>query len=808
MRTLIADIRWSLRLMGRRPAFAATIVLTLAAAIAATTTAFGVATAVLWRPLPFTNADRLVFAWENTGTNGGTTPGRVTGFRYDQWRRNARSLESIALFNAVGYFADIDHGAAVLNGVRISTNYFSTLGIAPALGRDFVPADGEPGANNVVILSHALWKEWLGGRPDAIGSTVQLAQRPFTVVGVMPPLVFPAWPENPASVTLDPDARRLWTPIARTSAIAANSRSHVYGVVARLAEGRTIEDAAGELTRMAGASDPDAHGAILRPFRDQFVRDARLPLMALIGAALAVLVIASTNLAALQGSAAEGRRAELGVRAALGAGRGRLARQLATEAGLLALCGAGAGVAIAKAALSRLPAMLPPSVPLLTPPSLDVRTVLAATAVSAAAALALAAWPIARMRTVMSRGVVPIARTRAFRGLVVAQVAVAMAVAASAALLQQSLDAVRRNDAGFLVDNVLVASVTLAGAAYNTSLDHVVASERRLTDDLAGLPGARGAAFAYDHPLEAHWIDSFALSGSAAARDDVPGTAQLRIVSPSYFETLGVRVEAGRAFGERDALGAEGVALVNKAFADRTLDSPVLDRVVRTGSPRGSSSNDPRVPTDFRIVGVVANERFRGLEQPSEPAVYLSTRQFPQQQLVMLVRSAVDPRSLAAPARDVVRRFDPGVPVATMTTLADILDEQLVTRRSTTHVIDGFAAGSLALAGLGLYGLLALLVAARARETGIRLALGSSPGVEARRVLRECLGWTAVGIGGGFVLALPAGRMVQALLVGVSPRDGVTLTLAAAVMAAAALAAAALPAWRAARVDPAAVLRG
>jgi predicted permease len=532
-----------------------------------------------------------------------------------------------------------------------------------------------------------------------------------------------------------------------------------------------------------------------------------VPLIALLGAALAVLVVACTNLAALQGSAMEGRRAELGVRMAIGAGRARLVRQLATEATVLALAGAGLGLAAARLALSRLPGVLPPSVPLLTVPTLDARTLIAAVALSALAAAALAAWPLTRMRAVMSRGVVPLARTSVFRGLVVAQLALAMAVVASAALLQQSLDAVRRRDAGFAVDNVLVADVTLAGAAYNDSLDHVVASERRLTDDLARLPGARNAAFAYDTPLDAHWIDAFTMSGSAASRDDVSDTAQLRIVSPSYFDALSVRVTAGRPFNERDLLGNEGVAMVNQAFADRVLDGPVLNRTIRSGSPR-ASSNDPRVPAEFRVVGIVANERFRGLERPSEPAVYLSTRQFPQLQLVMLVRAVADPRALAAPVRDVVRRFDPGVPVATMTTLSAELAEQLVTRRSTTHVIDGFAAAALALAALGLYGLLALLVASRTREIGIRLALGASPRGEALRVVRECLASAGAGIACGAALALPCGRLVRSLLVGVSAYDPATLTAVAAALLVVSGAAALLPAQRTARIDPATVLRG
>jgi predicted permease len=806
MRTFAADIRWALRLIRHRPAFASTIILTLSGAVAAVTIAVGVATAVLWRPLPFADANRLAFVWENTGTNGGSQAARVTGYRFDQWQLGARTLQSLALFGAVGYLADTGSGRVILNGVRVSTNYFSTLGIAPALGRDFVPADGEPGATSVVILSHGLWKEWLGGRADAIGTTVQLANRPFIVIGVMPPVVFPAWPENPATVTLDPDSRRLWTPLARTPALSANARSHVYGAVARLAEGRTLDDAAGELTRMARASDPDAHGALLRPFRDQFVHDARLPLIALLGAALAVLSIACTNLAALQGSAMEGRRAELSVRAALGAGRIRIARQLATEAAVLALGGAAIGIATARLALARVAGVLPPSVPLLTLPSLDARTLLSAAAVSACATLALASWPLARMRTAMSRGVVPLARTWAFRGLVIGQVALAMAVAAAATLLQQSLDTVRSRDAGFAIDNVLVANLTLASTAYNASLDHVVAAERRLAEELARLPGASGVAFAYDNPLEAHWIDAFSISGSAAARDDASGTAQLRIVSPSYFATMGVPIVAGRPFREQDALGGPGVALVNQAFADRVFDGPVLNRTIRSGSAR-ASTGDSRVPETFLIVGVVANERFRGLERPSEPAVYLSTRQFPQLQPVMLIHTAADPRSMAGPARSVVRAIDPDIVTGTMTTVADVLAGQLVTRRSTTHVIDVFAAASLTLAALGLYGLLSLLVGARVRETGIRLALGSSPAIEARRIVRECFAWTAIGIGAGLALALPAGRLVQALLVGVSPHDAPTLAMTAAVIAVAAGAAAALPAWRAARVDPAVALR-
>ena len=495
----LRDIRWTLRLMRHRPALTATVILTFALAVAAVATAYGVATAVLWRPLPFASPDRLVFVWENGGQDAAGAASRVTGFRFDQWQRGSTSLSSLALFGAAGFLVDRQDGAVIVNGVRVSTNYFETLGISPMLGRGFLPSDGSPGNERVVILSHSLWQQWFGGRRDAMGQELRLGGQPYTVVGVMPPVVFPAWPVNPASVTLEPDSRRLWVPIAGIPALAANARAHVFGVVARLAPGKSIDDAAGELSRITNPSDPDRHHAIVRPFRDQFARGALTPLLALLGAAFAVLLVACTNLAALQGASIESRRAELSVRAALGAGRQRLARQFATESSILTAAGGVLGLILSQLALVRIPGMLPPSVPLLTTPTLDLRAILLVAAVSACAAIALAAWPFACTSASVApspRGAAPLGRSVVFRSLVVTQVALAVALVAAAALLQQSLDTVRRQDAGFIVDHVLVGNVTLAGAAYDDPA-HVVIEERRLAAELARIPGAAAVAFAY-----------------------------------------------------------------------------------------------------------------------------------------------------------------------------------------------------------------------------------------------------------------------------------------------------------------------
>jgi putative ABC transport system permease protein len=809
MRGLITDVRWALRLMARRPSFSATVTLTLAIALGAMASAYGVATAVLWRPLPFAHPERLVFAWENSGTEAEVKPARVTGFRFAQWQRESQSLESIALFGSVGFLTDQGNGAEIVNGVRVSTNYFETLGIRPAIGRAFEASDGEPGHGQVVILSHSLWTEWFGGRTDVVNRQVQLGGRPYTVVGVMPGVVFPAWPVNPAAVTLDSDSRRLWVPITRTPALATSARAHVFGVVGRLREGISIDAAQSEISQLTTPSDPDPHRALLRPFREQFVRDARTPLIALIGAALAVLLAACTNLAALQGASIEARRGELGVRAALGAGRLRLARQFAIEAVILVGSGAALALTASQVVLLKIPKLLPPSVPLLTSPSVNLEIVALMVMMSVGATLALTAWPLAQARSAVSpapRGNTPLARSFVFRALVVVQIALAMALVAAAALLQQSLNAVRAQDAGFTVDRVLVGNVTLAGPTYRDPAA-MVAGERRLASELASIPGVAAAAFAYDHPLEANWTDSFAISGTSAGADDARGSAELRIVSPSYFDTMKVQVLDGRALTERDDLSAPGAVLVNEAFARTVVDGPVLNRTLRSGSPRLNWNNDARVPTEFHIVGVVEDERFKGLEQPSAPAVYMTTRQFPQGQLVMLLRTGPDPRAIAAAAREAVKRFDPQVPVGLVQPLASILAEQLVARRATTQVIDGFAAGALGLAALGLYGLLALLVAGRMRETGIRLALGSSPAVEAGRVVRACIISTMAGVSCGLGLALVAGDLLRGLLVGVSGRDVSTLVVVSVTMIGVALAAALLPAWRAARVDPASVLR-
>ena len=803
MATLLDDVRWALRYARRRPAFAIAVAATLSMTIGAATAAFGVATAVLWRPLPFTDASRLVFVWEEVERDSELHASRVTGSRYAAWRNADNGFASMSLFGAAGFTMDTPAGAISIRGVRVSGNYFDTLGLQPALGRTFTPADGSPGNHRVVILSHAFWRERLGGRPEAVGETLRLSGEPYTIVGVMPAVAFPAWPVNPAAVTLDPDSRQLWVPIPATPALDASSRAHVFGVLARLAPGVSAAEAIDRLNRTSHDAAPDAHRARLMPLREQLIADARTPIMVLGCATLALLLIACANLAALFAAAFEARRGELAVRAALGAAAPRLVRQLAIEAAVLVSCAAAGGLVIAQLALARVAQLSPASLPLLTRPAVDVRVVVFAIAAASVAVLLLAGWPAARMMTAapMPRSVAAPPRQGIYRVLVVSQVAITVALATAAGLLTQSFQAVRRQHPGFTLDRVLLADVGLP-ATPTGAAQTITTTEQRLLAAIARLPHVRGVAAAYDHPLEANWSEVPVVVGDVTP-EDRRQQAELRIVSPGYFEALGVELLQGRQLTDQDDIGARGAAVVNEAFA-RTIGGHTLGRRIRSGTPRLLYRD---APEEFEIVGVVNNERFHGLDAPAQPAFYLSTRQFPQTTFVVLVRTAGEPLAFVAQVRSAVRSVDAAITFDRPTSLDRVLGDQLMARRVTTHLVGGFAMAAVALAALGIFGLLAMSVGSRTREIGVRVAVGASPVSIARRVVIDSLQHVGVGIVLGCALALSAGHLLQGLLVGVSARDPVTLGAVMLVLIISALAAAFVPARRAARIDPIAALR-
>jgi predicted permease len=807
--TWLQDVRWALRYGRRRPMLAAAIVFTIALSVAMATTAFGLAAAVLWRPLPFEDAERLVFVWESVERDGQSHPSRVTGARFAAWRDAAAGAASLSLFGATGFTIDTPAGASSVRGVRVSANYFDTLGIRPSLGRTFEAADDVPGHHQVIVLSTAFWRQQFGGRHDVIGETVRLSGQPYTVIGVMPPATYPAWPVNPAEVTLEPDSRQFWVPIQRTPQLDQSGRAHVFGVLARIHGSPT--DVLDRLTRAEGI---DPHGTRFAPIRQQFVADAQTPLLTLTAAALAVLLIACANLAALQASAFESRRAELSMRLALGAGPARLVRQVFVETLLLMVAGTGIGAVISSIALASLPAeagnysllptRLPSSVPLLTVPALDGQALAFAMILGLLATAIVSAWPIARLLIdpPSPRGTMQAERGVVYRVLVVSQIAIAVALTSAAGLLGRSLQTIERQDLGFSPERVLVADL---GIPQRTSAPDAVgagAAERQLLDAIVRDPGVEGAAVAYDHPLEANWSENPRVLGDTTAEDQQT-QVDLRIVSPGYFEALGVELLGGRTLTDRDDFGAPGVAIINEAFAQQ-LGTRAIGRRISTATPAMMFTGAPQ---EFEIVGVVANERFRGLELPAQPAYYLSTRQFPQTGVTLLVRTTRDPLALAPGIRAALRAHDAGITVDRITTIESILGEQLAARRTTAGTIGGFAAGALALAALGMYGLLTVAVGSRRREIGIRLAVGASPASVGRQIIGHALQNAVMGVVLGVALALMTGRLLRGLLFGVSAHDPVLLGFAAAVLLTTAACAAVLPAIRAGRLDPLMVLR-
>jgi predicted permease len=801
--TVFDDVRWALRYARHRPVFAFAVIVTLSVTLAAASSTFGLASAILWRALPFDEAENLVFVWEETERDGQRQPMRVTAARHAAWRDTQSGLSAISLFGGATFTVEGEGGATSVRGVRVSANYFETLGIRAALGRSFVPLDEAPESDRAVILSHGFWQDRLGGRQDVLGETLRLSGQIYTIVGVMPAVTFPASPVNPAVVTLESDSRQLWVPIQRTAGFDSVANSHIFGVVGRMAPGVTAAEVVDRLNRTSVPTSADQHGARLVPLREQFVADARTPLLALMGAALAVLLIGCTNLAALHASAFESRRAELAVRAAIGAGVQRLIRQLAIESLLLASIAAIGGLAFTRLALLTIPGLLPPTTPLLTTPAVDLRVLAFAIGLAVVASVILTAWPM--MRLILSapspRGVAARPRSLVYRVLIVAQVAATVALVAAAALLSQSLDSIRRQDTGFRVQNIFVATVGLP--AVFSSAEAIASAEQRLLAAVAARPNVDAVALAYDHPLQANWSEVPTILGDTTLPEQ-RRQLELRIVSPKYFETLDVDLLDGRTFTDRDTFTAPGVTVVNEAFV-REVGGEVLGRRLRSGTPRFSFGE--QAPNEFVIVGVVEDERVRGLEAPALPAFYLTTRQFPQRAGTLLVRTAGDPLAAAVDVRGAVRALDPAITFNRATSLDAILSEQLAQRRVTSGVITGFGLAALALAALGLYSLLAVQVGNRSREIGVRLAVGATPLSVGLQVVRESVRNAVAGIGLGVLLAIGTGRFIQSLLIGVSPRDPVTLLGVASLLLTVAAGAAIVPARRAARVDPIEALR-
>ena len=796
------DVRYAARALSRAPGFAVTAILVAGVGIGAATASYSVLDHVLVRPLPFAEADRLVDLWENDTLHGyGRT--ELSPANYRDWKSASRSFEGMAAFTNTSVNLAGEGNPERLDGVLATPDLFEVLRVRAALGRILTEADGRTGAEKTVVISDGLWRRRFGGDPSVLGRKVLLDDAPHVVVGVMPPdFRFPA-----RSVD-------VWTPFQFVAEDFADRGDCYLKCVARLKKGVSPEQARTEMrlvaARLERAYPKENHriGATVLRLRDEMAPQARLLLVALFGAAAGVLLIGCTNLASLLLARAIGRRKELAVRTAMGAGRERLVRQLLTESMVLAFCGGVLGVALAAAAGPLVTRLVPNALPIAENPPLDLRLLAIAAVLTAATGVGFGVVPALRAcRDCAGEGLQEGARTGAGRSterlraaLVVAEITASVILLVTSGLLLRALWKLQRTDPGFRADGVLTMRTALPSPRYEKTgvrqnfYDRVLAQAR-------ALPGVSHAAYITTLPI-AMTGGIWPVIPEGQPDNGDAETASLRFVTPDYFATLGIPLRAGRDVSRADTGQSLFVAVVSDSFARRYWPGEnALGRRFRFGQ------------AERTIVGIVGDVRVRGIERESEPQVYLPSGQVPDGSLVgytpkdLVIRSSVPAGTLVPEVRRIVAREDPLLPISDVRSLADLVASDTASRRIQARMLAAFAAISLALAALGIHGLLSFTISQRRREIGVRIALGAMPRDIVEMVLGRSLLLAGAGALLGGLLGLAAGRAMQALLAGVRPADAATFAAAIGLAAAMTAAGSLLPALRAVRIDPVAAIR-
>ena len=806
METLWQDLRYGARQLLRSPGFTIVAVLTLTLGIGATTAIFTVFHATLLRPLPYESPDGLVHLWEVSSRQDFDRM-EASYPNYIDWKEQSTTLTGLGGYGGAGFTVVAGDTVERISATRVTANFFSVLGVKPILGRDFLPQEDQPGQRSV-LLTHDYWQGRFAAAPDIVGRTLNLNGQPWTIVGVLPAdFQFPLRGASEAWVTLDmnPDQQ--------------NRRSlHWLNVVARLKSGTTRGQAEEELRaiqqRLAARHSETNSGQSARvvPLRDEITGRVRPLVLVLMAAVTCVLLIACVNVANLMLVRAAGRRKEMAVRAALGAGRGRLVVQVLTESLLLALLAGGAGILLAGWGVEVLVGAVPDSLlrdslVYLKGLSID-RTVLAfallttlATTVLFGLVPALASSHVSPNESLKESGRLSAAagRSRLRQGLVVSEVALALVLLVGAGLIVQSLDRLLEVKLGFDPQNLLTFRLLLPQAKYSQP-EQVAGFARELRGQLESLPGVTGVTTVTNFPLTNDGnTNLLAIEGVARPPGQEP-EASTRIVSPNYFSTLRIPVLEGRGFDTGDVLNAPFAVIVNQELVRRHLGrlNPLGRRV--TFLSNGAEAT---------IVGVVGDVRLGRLDVPMRPTIYLSDQQVPVNMLGVVVRTGGDPKQLLAAARNQVQALDPELPLFLVNTMDELLASSpaVFERRYLTLLLGALAVSALALAVVGLYGVMAYGVAQRTQEIGIRVALGAQGWDILRLVVGQGMKLSLVGVAIGLVGGLALTRFLSSLLFGIGATDPATFAGVATVLAAVALLACWLPARRAMRVDPMVALR-
>jgi putative ABC transport system permease protein len=803
MSSFLADLRHAIRLLGRAPTFTATAVLTLGIAIGATTAIFSVANPVLIEPLPYRNPDRVMVVWERDRDGTRSTVGFTTIRDYTE---RATTIESAA---ALGdWQPTVSDGTEPerLQGLRVSSTYFRTLGVQPALGRDFRAEEDVSGAPRVVIISHSLWRRRYGGDPAMIGKSISIGGTLMPVVGIMP--------ESFDDVTA-PGAQ-IWRILgySLTDPYACRTCRHLR-MIARLKPGVTVERAQSELTRIHAAiakEHPEDYGspdALVAPLQREVTLQYRPALFALGAGVALMMLIAIANVANLQLARLVRRDEEFAIRTALGASSPRLARQLLTEALVIGVLGGLAGVAVAALAIPALVRQLPPTLPRLGAVRLDVTALAVVGAIVIVLTIVVGLVPRRgrRMANIADglragRRLTGTTQSALRAGLVVAELAFALMLLVGAGLLGRSVLRLLDVDKGFDATNLLTMEINSVGPRYQQN-ESVWAYHDRVRDAVRSIPGVVSVGVVNQLPLGGN-VDMYGIEAQDKPESDpakVP-SGDRYVVSADYLNTMRIRVIEGRAFtaaDERDTVNH--VALVSQALATRLWpgESAIGKRI-----HQGESTRPWRT-----IVGVTGNVRHTGLDATQLMQFYVPERQwfFSDDQEMLVIRTKGDPTAVAGAVRRAIQQIDPAQPIVKVASMDQVISASTAQRRLALTLFTCFALSAVLLAVAGIYGVLAGNVAERTREIGLRSALGATP----RNILQLVVGQGArlavVGLVAGLFGAFALTRSLRALLYGVGPNDPTTIVLATVLLLAATLAACFVPAVRALRVDPSQAFR-
>jgi putative ABC transport system permease protein len=803
---LLQDLRYGLRTLAKNPAFTAIAIVALALGIGANSAIFSVVDAVLLRPLPFKNPNRLVMLWENAAHLGfpRDTPSPAN---FLDWQKQATSFTAMAAmfersFNLTGVGEP-----ERLEGRRVSANLFELLGVSARLGRTFMPEDDKPGAH-VVLLSHSLWQRRFGSDPGVIGGALALNGESYTVIGVMPPLL-----QLPGDNRKD----QLWVPIAFPTEEAAQRGNHFLEVIARLKSGVTLKQAQAEMDTITGRLEQQypiyntRRGAVVVPLHEQVVGEIRPALLILLGAVGFVLLIACANVANLLLARAAVRQKEIALRLALGASRSRLTRQFLTESVLLALFGAGLGLLLALAGTQVLKTFIPVTIAQVGTITIDTRVLVFTLIVAVVTGIAFGLVPAIQgshfnLNDTLKEGgrdSTGGGKGNQIRGLlVIVEVAVSFVLLIGAGLLINSFFHLRNLDPGFRGDHLLTMKVDLSDAKY-PDRERRAAFFDEVMRRVRELPGVQSAAVASNLPLTYNG-DSMTITVEGVP--EPPPDQQLdviyRAIGPDYFSTMGIPMVRGRDFTDQDNGDSKDVVIISEKTAQQFW--PGQDPIGKRLKPGLSTSSSPW----REVIGIVKDVRQNDFVASPKRQMYFTYRQLKNiAPNALVVRTSIEPMSLAVPARNAIWSVDKDQTVADIDSMNHIVAESVARQRFSMLLLGLFAGLALLLASIGIYGVLSYSVAQRTREIGIRIALGARRTDVLQMTVMQGLKLVGTGMMIGLLAAFLVTRVLATLLFGITATDPITFAGISVVLLAVAILASYVPALRATKVDPITALR-